>query len=358
MATVIVKIVGNECNLRCNYCFYNTTDQSVKTIMNFDLLGKMIQDVISYSRENAVFIWHGGEPLLAGLDFFEQIIEFQQKYNRFGKSIRNSIQTNGTLIDDNWARMFLKHRFRIGISLDGCKETHNKFRRYPYGGGSFDDVIRGINILREHGVSSGFIQTVSRKNLETIEEDFHFFVDDLKIKSWGINPILDVNEKNENLRAQYLKPSELTFFLKRLIELWLGENNEYLKIREIDDFIAGVLGKRANLCIFNGGCPKYACIDFNGDVYPCDRFSNKKDFYLGNIGSETIGTILNSDRHRAYEKEVTNYSANCLKCQWFHACHNGCPHHRVERLCGKYYYCSTRKEIFQFLHEKIYRERG
>ncbi|MCX6736831.1 MAG: radical SAM protein [Candidatus Parcubacteria bacterium] len=353
MVTIIAKIVGNFCNLKCSYCFYRGTDQTIDAVMSLNLLDKLIKDVLDFPEKTALFIWHGGEPLLAGLDFFEEIIKLQNKYNRSNMVIKNSIQTNATLINDDWAQFFKSHKFRVGVSLDGCEETHNKFRKYSNGKGSFNNTIRGIKTLRSHEVPLGFIQTISKKNLVSIQKDFHFFVDDLNINNWGINPIFDIYEKNNILSAEYLEPQELTYFLKTLIGLWIARNDKNLSIREIDNFVAGVLGKRAKLCIFNGTCSSYLCVDFNGNVYPCDRFSCSEEFRLGDIGKESIKEIFRRNKHYDYKKAITDYPTSCLKCSWFNACHNGCSQHRIGGLSGEYYYCATRREIFSFLREKI-----
>lgn len=349
----IIKVVGDFCNLRCRYCFYNTTDQLTPHVMSNELLEKFLSQYMELFTGHLIFIWHGGEPLLAGLPFFQKVIDLQRKNLKDGQAIQNTIQINATLVDDEWAEFFRIHGFRVGVSLDGDKESHDHFRTNNAGKGSFDQVMAGIEVLRQHGIQPGIIQTLTRDNITRTKEDFDFFASILGTQGWGINTYLDVKGINSAMLDQSITDEELTKFLKTYIDLWLAEDDPNLRVREIENFISGVFGKRAPNCTFNGSCTGFFCLEYDGRVYPCDRLSNRPELLLGNLAQQSLLEVLNGPTRLKYAEDVNSLHPDCAICEWQKACHNGCTMHRVGGIRGKYYYCETRKEIFAYLKEKV-----
>lgn len=351
----IIKVVGDFCNLRCRYCFYSVQDQATPHVMNEELLESFISQYMSLFSGRLTFIWHGGEPLLAGLKFFEKIIQLQQKCNK-NHDIRNHIQTNGTCITDEWVLFFKEHHFRIGVSLDGCSVGHNQFRKRHLGGGSFDQVKRGIEILKKYGITPGFIQVLTRSNLQHLKKDFSFFMNfPLSSKGvvWGINPYLDIAEINPQMLSEQVTDKDLKEYLIRYIDLWLHKDKPNLHIREIDYLLAGVLQKSVGSCSFNGTCTGYFCLDYDGKIYPCDRLAGRPEFLFGDLSQQSLIEALNSPSRLSYAQRVNSRHPECTTCEWQKVCHNGCAHHRVGGIEGKYYYCETRRAIFSYLQEKI-----
>lgn len=349
----IIKVVGDFCNLRCRYCFYNPVDQSTRYVMSDELLEKFLGQYMGLFTGHLIFIWHGGEPLLAGLPFFQKVVDLQTKNLRDGQIIQNTIQTNATLVDAEWAEFFKAHGFRVGVSLDGDKENHDHFRLNHGGGGSFDRVMRGIEILRRHGIEPGIIQTLTHDNVSRAKEDFNFFANVLGTKSWGVNDYLDVAGVNKAMLDQTITNEELTQFLKTYIDLWLVQDNPNLRVREIENFISGVFSKRAPNCTFNGSCTGFFCLEYDGRVYPCDRLSNRPELLFGDLSQQSLLEILNGPTRLRYAEDVNSLHPECAVCEWQKACHNGCTMHRVDGIRGKYYYCETRKAIFAYLKEKV-----
>ena len=349
----IIKIVGDFCNLRCRYCFYNTKDQLTNHVMSDELLEKFLTEYMELFSGNLFLIWHGGEPLLAGLKYFEHILELEAKYLKKGQMIKNVIQTNATLVNNEWAAFFKTHNFKVGVSLDGGQESHNRFRKNQGGGGSFDHVMRGIEILRRHGIEPGIIQTLTHDNVPRVKEDFNFFANVLSAKRWGVNDFLDVNAVNQTMLGQPITNEELTAFLKTCIDLWLVQGDSKIQIREIDNFMSGVLGKRALSCSFNGACTGYFCLEYDGKVYPCDRFTNRSEFLFGDLSLQSLLEIFNGQARMKYTEDVNVLHSNCAVCEWQHACHNGCVANRIGGVRGKYYFCETRKAIFEYLRDKV-----
>lgn len=349
----IIKVVGDFCNLRCSYCFYHGQDQSSLHVMDDKLLEKFLDQYMILFTGRLTFIWHGGEPLLAGLPFFEKIVLLENQFHRKHQKIRNLIQTNGTLINKDWALFFKAHNFRVGISLDGNRKSHNRFRVNETGVGSFDQVVRGIGILRKYGLEPGFIQTVASDNIDNVEEDFNFFTNDLEIKKWGINVYCNSDGDNKAMINQDVSNTEFTWYLKEYIKLWLDKDSEKLLIREIDNFFAGALKKKPLSCSFNASCVYHFSLDYDGKIYPCDRSSNRPDLLLGDLSKQTLLEILTGSKRFEYINNVTQLPSDCLDCKWKTVCNNGCPMLRVEGITGKDYYCETRKAIFEYAEKLV-----
>lgn len=352
--TPIVKIVGDYCNLRCRYCFYATLNQSTPTIMSRDILSKVISQFMRWGGTSSEihFIWHGGEPLLAGIDFFEDIVALQKKYNTNDRKIKNSVQTNATLINEEWANFFSENHFGVGVSIDGTPELHDTNRINVSGEGTFSKVVEGVKALRERGVNVSAIMVVTRDSLRLdMEEIFRTFLD-LGIYSFGFNPYFEPNPARDHSfnEAYFITPDEYTEFLKRAIDIWIETNNESVRVREIDQFVAALMGIRPSSCSFNGTCAQYISVNYDGSVYPCERIPRTANNYYGSIESQTLPDILQSTTRRIFEIEVMSVPSECQQCPLFPFCHNGCTHHRVN---GKYYFCETRKEVFHYVKEKI-----
>lgn len=349
----IIKVVGNFCNLHCSYCLYNTVNQSITQCMDEKLLEQFLAQYLELFSGRLFLIWHGGEPLLVGLRYFERIVELEEKHLKERQTIKNAIQTNATLINDKWADFFKTHNFKVGVSLDGGQESHNHFRKNRSGRGSFKQVMHGVKILQRHDIQPGFIQTLTHDNARHAKEDFDFFANILGVKRWGVNNFLDVNAVNQKMLDQSITNKELTAFLKTYIDLWIAQNDEQLQTREIENFMSGVLGKRASGCAFNGACSGYFCLEYDGKIYPCDHFSNHAEFLLGDLTSQSLLEILNGPIRLKYAEDVDKLHPDCKFCEWKQACHNGCTAHRLGGISGKYYFCETRKAIFVYLKEKV-----
>lgn len=312
-------------------------------------LEKLIAEYMALFSGRIAFVWHGGEPLLAGISFFQRIVELQKKHLRSGQSVRNSLQTNGTLINDQWATFFKEHGFRIGVSLDGTEETHNRFRKMGTDGSSYDRVLEGITTLRRNGIEPGIIQTITRSNLKRYMENFQFFVHELHLNGWGINPFLDVGAANDHMRGESLTSGELYGLLKQLIDFWISTDNPNLCIREIENLAAGVFGKQTLNCSYNGCCTGFFCVEHDGRVYPCDRLTGHPEYLFGDLSSQPLHDILNSSVRLHYASAANSLHPECAACEWQSACHNGCTHHRLGDVSSKYYFCDTRKQIFPYL---------
>lgn len=352
MMVPIIKVVGNYCNLRCGYCFYNEREQSMRTLMSEQLLDKFMSEYFNLFSGRVNFIWHGGEPLLAGIPFFERAMTLQKRYAKGNHVIRNSIQTNATLVDEEWAKFFKINNFKVGVSIDGREKSHNEFRKNKIGEGSFEHVVRGIRILQKNNVRLGFIQTLTHNTVANLSDDFEYFVKELGVRSWGINHYFAQNSGLDTI-GQQIDNKQLTEYLTRCIDLWLVQNDPKLRLREIDHFIAGAIGKNINSCSFNGTCTSYFCLSYDGKIYPCDRFSEQDQYLFGDLSRHSLIEILNGNKRLQYAKDVNDIHGDCANCKWFKGCNNGCVHHRIGNIKGKYYFCETRQHMFAHLNNII-----
>lgn len=351
-SVAIVKPVGDWCNLRCDYCFHHMKDQVQKRLMDIEFLERFLKEYFALPLEEYGFSWHGGEPLLAGIPFFKEVVRLQRKLGKDAK-INNAIQTNGILIDDEWAAFFKHNDFGVGISLDGCREAHNRFRVDYNRKGSFDRVIKAIETLRAWKIEPGILQTFTRSNIAYTEKNFLFLIEKLGVKSIGINPFYDLEGINTDMVGQTLSPEEFTTALKTYVRLWLRKKHSCLKIREICDFLAGTLGKIASTPCFYGLCEVVFCIEWNGEVYPCDQVPGKEEFLCGNLVHQSLEEILNGPAWRKYIERISILTETCRTCSWLVACNNGCPFLREGGVEGIYYYCKSRQEMFAYFDRLI-----
>ena len=252
----VLRPVGEKCNLKCMYCYYNNSDQKYNkhTIMSTEILESFIKQYLSIYDGKIEFMWHGGEPLLAGKEFYFKALEFQEKYKTSSHKIENNIQTNGTLIDKEWASFFRKNNFYVGISLDGIEECHNMYRKNTNGEGTYANVIKAIDTLREFNLEPGILQTVTRSSLPYTRQNFLFFVDSLGIKKWGVNIYNDINNTNPLLHNEVITNEDYFQLYKDIYLLCKNRDDIELEIREIQTAVYAVLGRFTGMCSSSGIC--------------------------------------------------------------------------------------------------------
>ncbi len=353
-SNAIICIVGTWCNLRCPYCFHHKKNQENRQLMSQDLLERFIREYLELPLPLFIFNWHGGEPLLAGLPFFEQIVRIQKRFRKKGQIIQNLVQTNGTLLNEEWALFFKDHNFGVGVSMDGIEEIHDCFRKDGNDRGSFKRVIEGVEALRKHGVEPGILQTLTRDNISKgrNRENFRFFFRDLEIKSLALNPLF-FSQRGARLSSQSIRNREFTLVLKDYIDLWLAEDDGDIQIREIDNLLGALLNHPIHHCDFNGLCWTTFCLDYNGKIYFCDRFLRQKRFLCGDLSRQSLSEVFASSAWQSIVKAAGILPPACKNCEWRDVCHNGCSHLRVGGVGGRYYYCPTRKEVLSYLGEII-----
>ncbi|MDD2280409.1 MAG: anaerobic sulfatase maturase [Bacteroidales bacterium] len=352
--SLMLKPVGAECNLNCAYCYYMPAEPENSRpgrliIMSEELLRNAIFETIRLNNTPEVsFCWHGGEPLLAGIGFFQKAVEIQQealaqenlKYSG-SKTIINTIQTNGTLINAEWCRFFKQNNFLVGVSIDGPKDIHDAFRVNRAGESMFDRTMSGISMLKEWGVEFNTLSTVNSASEGRGAVVYEF------LKSIGAN-------SHENPRfMQFLPvvaPDEVwgvsaegygQFMKDVFSEWWRCEDAGRVYVQLFDVALANYMGMQGGLCQFNPVCGDVPVLELNGDIFTCDHFVNRpesdvdNDFYLGNLKKQNFEELVYSPKIANFGIEKrSRLPVKCQRCDYLNLCFGGCPEHRVVKTEG------------------------
>lgn len=355
--TFVVKPVGDRCNLRCRYCYNNEScrnDKSTIKIMSDEVLVAMTEGFLAIPQERPCFIWHGGEPLLAGTEFFRRALELQKRILLRSRIVVNKVQSNGTLIDEEWALLAKKESLRFGVSLDGPETVHDSFRKYPNGRGSFGDAFRGVTTLQQAGARFGLGAVVSQANLCDPRGLFDFFA--TRFRRFGFSPYTKTAVEACADGEFAITPWEWAEFFKTAFNLWWERDDSRINVREFRDVVLAILGKMPKICSMSGGCYKFLCVDADGSVYPCGRLAGIKELRFGSTLEQPLSSILESERTKDYYRTVLAVPESCKKCPWFYACHNGCAARRYQGY-GKFLesdpFCEATQAIFTFVAEKV-----
>jgi len=329
VTTPIVKLVNGMCNLSCQYCY---TSGLKKCIVRNRMSLKTLKAVINFfcrDQDDIEFIWHGGEPLLAGLEFYREAVEAQRTWEKQGKKIKNFLQTNATLITSEWARFFAENNFLVGVSLDGPKEFHDQVRRYPTSKGSYDKVMRGINLLRQAGIFNGIICCVSNVNFGFPRELFNFFLTE------NIRKLKFVRVKNisqcGNVSSLIISPAQYTNFMITIFDLWLERDDPEVGIRDIQSVVSLILGGNKRECIYMGQCDQFVTVYSDGSIYGCDSFPKINDLYFGNVFDKPTTVRLNS-RLQNFRELLEKRKEFCRTYKWYFICKEECVKDCYEQL--------------------------
>lgn len=338
---VIVKPVGNFCNLRCVYCFYNGLEQGHKKIMSFSVLENLLSSLACSGNKKIVIVWHGGEPLLAGIKFYKKAIELQKKFGGIVE-FENLMQTNSVLINKDWINFFKENNFGIGISLDGTQIANDNQRISPIYQSTFSKIIEVVKMMEASGLRFGLIQTVIKNNLPFVFDSQLFFYEKLGLRSWNINFVDE--DSCPNGKQLGLSETEIILAYEQLIKFWLSSEEE-VTISELDNYVAAYLGKRPCGCHYNGRCGNFCCVDYDGTIYPCDRLCSLGRDDWGKLSASKFSEIIFSDNAKIFRQKATWLHEDCVECKWKNYCNNGCTAMRAKN--GKYRHCDARKKVFE-----------
>lgn len=354
---IMLKPAGSRCNLACSYCYYLDKADIYggrEPVMTEQMLETLVRE---YIRANDVpevtFNWHGGEPLILGMDFYRKALSFEKKYGE-GKKINNTIQTNGILLDDAWAHFFRENDFLVGISIDGPREIHDRYRKDRGGAPTFDKVMRGIGLLRDAGVEFNTMSTVNKAS-EGKGLEVYRFLKSLGTRFFQFMPvvehvkdgrIVDPREEGAEIAPWSVGAEAFGQFLCDIFDEWFrGDVGRYF-VGQFDAALASWCGVPPGICVFSDTCGGNAVLEHNGDLYPCDHFVYPA-YRLGNIAEKSIREMMGSEAQIRFGiGKRTSLPSDCRKCRWLFACHGECPKHRFDRtekgetglnsLCGGY----------------------
>lgn len=376
---LLVKPTGAVCNLDCKYCFFLSKEMlypGSRFRMADDLLEIYIRQLLESHRTPDVTIaWQGGEPTLMGLDFFRRSLEFVEQYKKPGQRIVYTIQTNGTKIDDEWAAFFKEHDFLVGLSVDGPQDIHDTYRVNKGGAGSFDQVMRGWEYLKKHGVEYNILCTVHAANQDHGREIYRFFRDDLKTQFIQFIPIVErVTEETRPLaqdgwqeRPLYRQTGDLVTdrsvgaeaygrFLIDVFEEWVRRDVGQVYVQMFDVALGSWVGQH-NLCVFAPTCGNALALEHTGDLYACDHYV-EPDYLLGNIRDTHMIELVASDKQRQFGRDkAETLPQYCLDCDVRFACHGGCPRNRFintpDGEPGLNYLCAGYKLFFHHVERPM-----
>lgn len=350
---LMLKPSSSKCNLKCKYCFYHSISDArdIKDygFMELDTLKEIIKKVKKYSNGgNCTIGFQGGESTLIGLDFYKKLIEYTHEDNN-GTIFNFSLQTNGTLINDEWAKFFKKNNFLVGISLDGTKDIHNLNRIYCNGTDTFNSVLKGIKLLKKYNVNFNILTVVTPSISKKFESCYNFFKKN-NLKYLQFIPCLEPLENENHIFNNYsLSPKEFEEFLIKSFDLWYKDAKEgnYISIRYFDNILSLFLGYDFEACDMRGVCSCQHIIESDGSVYPCDFYTYEK-FSIGNILKEDFDAIHNKNCTIKFMKDSLNISNKCKLCEFKLICRGGCRRYRENERDNLNFFCSSYYNFFSY----------
>lgn len=353
---VLAKPTGPICNLDCSYCFFLSKESLYpgdRFRMGDDLLAQYIRQVIEAQNVPEVTIaWQGGEPTLMGVDFFRRALALADEHRAPDQFLHHTIQTNATLLTDEWCELFVQHDVLVGVSIDGPRELHDAYRVDKKGQPTFDKVLRGFDLLRRHGVEVNVLCTVNAANQHRPLDVYRFFRDELDVQHIQLIPIVErVNDtgfqEGDTVTDRSVDPDAWGAFLSTVFDEWVRCDVGQVFVSHFDAALASWLGVQPALCIFNETCGNAVALEHNGDLYSCDHFV-EPDHLLGNIAETHMVELLASPQQRAFgDAKRATLPRQCRECTVRFACHGECPKNRfatttdgesgLNHLCAGYF---------------------
>lgn len=355
---LLAKPTGAICNLNCQYCYFLKKDRLYPESsfrMTDEVLESYIRQTIECNQGPEVAIaWQGGEPTLMGLDFFQKAIELQEKYRQPGTRIQNTLQTNGTLLDEAWCRFLKKHNFLVGLSLDGPKEFHDAYRRDKQGQPTFDRVQAAVELLQQHQVDFNILCTVNAANGDYPIETYRFFRDRIRAEYIQFIPLVERDnesgfQEGGRVTERSVKPEQLGRFLISIFDEWVRQDVGKVFVQQFDAALAAWFYGISSLCVFQPTCGSALALEHNGDLYSCDHYV-EPDYLLGNILETSLSELVVSEKQQAFRAIKQQLPKYCQECQIKFACHGECPKNRIIRTSdgeeGLNYLCAGYKPFF------------
>jgi uncharacterized protein len=338
---VLAKPTGAICNLACSYCFFLDKEllyPGSPFRMSDEMLERYIRQLIAAHRTSEVTVaWQGGEPTLMGVDFYRKAIAYQEKYRRPGMTFENTMQTNGTLLDDEWCAFFKENDYLIGLSIDGPRELHDAYRVNKGGKGTFDQVMRGLRLLQKHGVEYNILTTVNRLNADYPLQVYRFLRDEVGTEWMQFIPVVErVNEdgstlvqEGEQVSERSVRPEQLGRFLTTIFDEWVRHDVGRVFVQTFEAAAGNWMGlPSSGMCVFDKTCGTGLALEHNGDLYSCDHFV-EPDYKLGNIDDIEMIELVATDRQQKFGQDKFDaLPQQCRECEVRFACHGECPKNR------------------------------
>ena len=366
---VMAKPIGSVCNLACKYCYYlekshlYADEQKQRSLMTDETLEEFIrQYILSQTQAQVLFTWHGGEPLMRPVSFYKRALALQREYGG-GRLIDNCIQTNGTLLTDEWCQFFKENNWLVGVSIDGPQDLHDEYRRARGGQPSFRKVMHGIELLEKHGVEWNAMGVVNDFNADYPLDVYHFYkeigchyiqftpiVERIVRHSDGRHLASMADEAEGELADFSVRQGQFAHFATTIFDEWVKHDVGQVYVQLFDSTLACWVGEAPGVCSMAATCGHAGVIEHNGDVYACDHFVFP-EYRLGNIHHDSIAAMMYSDRQRAFGNAKHDaLPSQCKACKWLFACNGGCPKDRFAKADdgtrGLNYLCHDYRRFF------------
>jgi uncharacterized protein len=328
---IMCKPVCGICNLDCSYCYYTAKPRELypgprKFLMPDDVLEIYIRQYIEAMPVHVDFGWQGGEPLLAGKEFFRKVVGLQRRYAHGGQEIANAIQTNATLLDDEWCELLAENHFLAGVSLDGPAQWHDSFRLDKQGQPTFHRAWGGVELLRKHKVEYNVLVTLNSVNAPHAGDIYRFFVN-RDIRYLQFIPILE-RDAEGNVRPFSCGPDQWGQFLLDVFDQWAGRDVGKVSERFIDNVLHKIIFNKAAMCCYSDRCANAHVLEYNGDLYVCDHFVYRQ-WKIGNITERPLVDMLADALLEQFAQLKCQLPAACRNCEFLQYCNGGCPKHHV-----------------------------
>jgi uncharacterized protein len=351
---VFAKPGGSVCNLNCHYCYYLEKKNLYRAGDSFrmfdDILEAYILQHIDASPNEVInFSWHGGEPTVLGLDYFRKIVELQHMHRPPGRQIRNGIQTNGTLLDEDWCRFLVAEGFGVGLSLDGPKELHDLYRVNKKQEPTHEQAMRGYALLQKYQIPFDILCVVNDQNVRHPIEVYNFFKQ-IGVRYLGFLPLVEFQPDEHGVNNRTVPAEAFGDFLCTIFDEWLNHDIGQINVQIFEEAIRTAFGQDHGLCIFRKTCGDIPVIEHNGDFFSCDHFVDI-EHRLGNIRETPFVDLLESPPQRAFgQAKLDGLPLFCKTCEVLETCNGGCPKDRFLRTPdgedGLNYLCAGYKRFF------------
>ncbi len=356
---IFVKPAGAACNLDCQYCYYRDKSSLYPDAGTLQMSEGLLEEYIVQHFEAAPgpevdFSWHGGEPTTRGLGFFQKAVELQRRHKPAGWRVRNGIQTNGLLLDDEWCRFLAGEAFNVGLSLDGPAEMHDPYRVTRGGQPTHKHAMRAYELLRRMEIPTDILCVVHDLNVRAPLTVYRFFRE-IGCRHIGFLPVVERSPETANGVSQHTPSAEnYGTFLCRIFDEWLARDVGRIMVQSFDEAARPALGLEHSLCVFRETCGQIPVLEHNGDLFPCDHFVDR-EHRLGNIRETSLGLLLESDAQRNFGEAKQNALPRyCRACEVLAMCNGGCPKYRFIQTPdgdpGLNYLCAGLKRFF--LHSR------
>jgi uncharacterized protein len=353
---IFTKPVGSICNLDCEYCYYLEKQQLYPQVRSPRMSGKVLENYIvqlikTTPGEEVNFFWHGGEPTLLGIDYFKNVIALQNKHQPKDRKITNSIQTNGTLITEDWAEFLAVNNFTVGVSLDGPPELHDYYRLNRSHKPTHENVLRGFQYLMEHKVPCDILCVVHAQNARQPDAVYEFFKS-INARYIGFIPLVEIDQSNPpGVTDRSVSAKAFGEFLCRIFDDWVAHDVGKVMVQIFEEVARTALGQPHALCIFRKTCGDVPVVEYNGDFYSCDHYVDA-EHHLGNIRQIPLANLLEHKKQKAFGRaKYDKLPTYCRECDVLDMCHGGCPKDRIittpDGEPGLNYLCEGYKMFFQ-----------